>query len=544
MAGLSATAMAQTPPKLPPQVEPGRPPQPAPAPAEVPQADFDFQIQAPRATGEPQALDELTFPVSDVIIDGMTVFPIADFQKQIDEVKGKNVGLSAITKIAQEIEARYKAAGYVLSRAFVPPQRTGTGVFHITVLEGFIKGVSVENASPEVQAQIEAYLRPLVNVKPIALPALERALLLASDLPGVAASGILRPGDEVGSTELVVTVVETTIDGVVTGTNRGSKYAGPFSTFGVINYNGYLGLNEQISLGASLTLPHTAEQRYLSGRYQQPIGEQGLVASVESLYSVGQPGFNLKPFDIKTHSFKIGPRLAYPVIRSRSENLTVDGGLSYQQSTSTSLGQLLTRDIYPSMDARVNYTAADVLNGSFGAVVDVSHGFQGLGARGTGAPDLSRAKASPNFTKITADVRRIQPLFGPVSLSANFLAQYSMTPLYAGEEFSLGGSRIGRGYDPSEISGRDGYGGALELRFDSSDLTFMQPYVFYDYGTVYTHQPSDRTPSLASAGAGVRFTVLGDYTATVEAAQPLTRAPSTENGRRPLRILFDFAARF
>ena len=46
----------------------------------------------------------------------------------------------------------------------------------------------------------------VVGKKPIDLTTLERVLLLLNDLPGISGSGVLRQGDKLGASELIVTL--------------------------------------------------------------------------------------------------------------------------------------------------------------------------------------------------------------------------------------------------------------------------------------------------------------------------------------------------
>ena len=46
---------------------------------------------------------------------------------------GKDVTLTNILDVADAIEQKYRAMGYVLVRAYVPPQRVKDGVFTIKI---------------------------------------------------------------------------------------------------------------------------------------------------------------------------------------------------------------------------------------------------------------------------------------------------------------------------------------------------------------------------------------------------------------------------
>jgi len=539
-------ASPPAPPRLPGAVEPGRQPERPALSIPVPQADFDFQIQQ-RVGGDTRASDILRFRVAAIIIEGGVTFPPESFRDLTDPLINQQVTLGEITALAEAIENRYRAAGYILSRAFVPAQRVGDGNFRIQVVEGFIKSVSVEGASEGVRERVEGYLEGLTRMRPAHLAAIERGLLLSTDLPGVNAGGVLRPGDELGATELVVTVKETEISGSVSMNNRASRFAGPVSMSADANFNNLLGLAEQVSLSHTTTADlHSS--RSFALRYSQPLDDDGLLLKLESQYSYGEPGYTLKPLDVRSRGIRYGARLSYPVIRGRAENLTVEAGYTWQYSTAY-LGQTrstLSFDTYTALDVKATYLITDGWDGtnlvSVGATRGVPVRF--FDTTPLNAATNSRLGASPSFTKLTIDALRLQPLDYGFTAALSFSGQLGMDKLYAGEEFALGGARIGRSYDPAEITGASGIGGSIELRYADPDWGWGEPFIFYDVGKTYTRGGLQPTFGLSSGGFGVRLTLPGGFQATVDASVPLSRPQANDNGHRLWRFGFDIGVKF
>lgn len=540
----AAPAVAQVRPTIPGAVEPGRQVDRLQAPSAVPQADLEFSIPTPRRTTEPQASDGLKFTVQDVAIEGNTLFDKAALAPLLAPVLGREITVRDLMAIADAIEAKYRAAGYVLTRAIVPPQRVGNGAFRIRVIEGFIKAIIVEGASPSTKSRIVDMLSVLVD-RPAQLAIMERGLLLAGDLPGVSATGTLRPGDEAGAAELVVMVQERAIDLSASANNRGSRFAGRHLLSADAAASNTLGLNEQLSVSASFSSDFD-EQRYGGLRWAQPLGRDGLTLTASGSYSEGEPGLSLRTFDTETRSISAGARLAYPVIRERRRNLVIDLGMNWQENVVDLLGSRFTRDAYPSAELRAVYSEAGTwLRGATAVSLGVTRGFDTLGATSAGRADLSRNDGRPDFTKFTADLRRLQPLMEDVSASLTVLGQYSLDGLFGSEEFGVGGARIGRGYDPSEITGDHGIGTAFELRYSEALQPWSyQPYAFYDFGSVWNISGSNKQVSLASAGGGVRVALPYGLSGAFEVARQLTHAPFTGAREMETRFLFDVSARF
>ncbi len=534
------------PPRLPGAVEPGRQLDKPALSAPVPQADFDFQIQQ-RVGGDTRASDILRFKVLAIVVEGAVTFPPEALRDLTDPLVNKQVTLGEITTLAEAIEARYRSAGYILSRAFVPAQRVGDGNFRIQVVEGYIKSVSVEGASEGVRERIEGYLEGLTKMRPAQLPAIERALLLSTDLAGVNAGGVLRPGDEQGATELVVTVKETEISGSAAMNNRASRFAGPMSLSADVNFNNMLGYAEQISLSHTTT-PDLHSSRAYTLRYAQPIDDDGLLLKLESQYSYGEPGYTLKPLDVRSRGIRYSARLSYPIIRGRAENLTIEGGYTWQYSTAY-LGQsasTLSFDTYTAFDVKGTYLITDDWDGTNVISAGVTRGvpIRLLETTSANSSSTSRIGASPKFTKLTLDALRLQPLDYGFSAALTFMGQLSMDKLYAGEEFALGGSRIGRAYDPAEITGASGVGASLELRYSDPDWTWGEPFIFYDVGKTFTRGGLQPTFGLSSGGFGVRLTLPGGFLATVDASVPLSRPQANDNFHHLWRFGFDLGVKF
>ena len=96
---------------------------------------------------------------------------------------------------------------------------------------------------------------------------------------------------------------------------------------------------------------------------------------------------------------------------------------------------------------------------------------EGFGRDLSGASDdneqrLTRLEGDPTFTKLNADIQRLQRVTSHVNLLLNVSGQWANGPLLSSEEFGIGGMFVGRGYDPSEITGDEGVSGKAELQWN------------------------------------------------------------------------------
>lgn len=128
--------------------------------------------------------------------------------------------------------------------------------------------------------------------------------------------------------------------------------------------------------------------------------------------------------------------------------------------------------------------------------------------------------------------------------------QLSNDAQLSSEEFGFGGKDYGRGYDPSEIVGDDGYAGKIELQWNQPyDLDFVDKYhvyTFFDAGRVWNNDPvtaSQGIDTATSTGLGVRATFAKDVNAGLMIAYPLDRSVQTTGNQGP-RIFFNLSKDF
>lgn len=552
-AAFAATpAFAAPPVSLPGAVQPGhdRPlPQPEPA-----NPNFDFSVEAPHRSPVPRAVDEIKFKLVDIRIEGTKTLPASQFRPLYQGLIGKEISLANIFDVADGIEKEYRDAGYLLVRAYVPPQHVSDGIFTIKVVEGFVESTSVEGADPATARIIKGYLTPVLNQTPLQRASIERALLMSNDVPGVAATGVLRPAPNVpGASDLVVTVTQPQITGSLSANNRGSHFSGIWTVTGAAQYNGIFGGDE---LDAALTLaPHSLQQQ-ISGqmRYRTVIGDDGLVGSLIGAVSHGAPSGAIGAAEIRTDSWAVGPRLTYPFIRTRGQSLSIDGGFTVQSAKVEILGAPVSHDDWRVLDVGLTYSNSSLLSGTFSSTIDVAQGLSILGASSNHSPDLSLNGRSV-FTKLTGLARYANNslLPSPFSFSITGTGQYAANPLITGEQILFGGTQIGRGYDPGAITGDSGIGGDFELRYDTRytdwNIRGIEPYAFFDAAQVWNrNRPVAGIPlddySIASTGIGVRFWLPHNIYVAFEGARTLDAVPGSDNGKRATKFLTDIAITF
>ena len=490
------------------------------------------------STVAPAGAESIKLTVSRVVVSGATVYDAAEFAPLYADLIGPEIPLTAVYELARRITAKYGAAGYVLSRAVVPPQNLGRhgAVIRIQVVEGYVDQVvwPAEKLA-KYRDFFSDYTARIVADRPANIRTLERYLLLANDLPGLRFSTTLKPSKtSPNASTLIVEVKEKPFDAVARIDNRGTIARGPLQYLGQVTANNLAAAHEAFTLTYAGAF-QLEELQFVSANYRQVLNSEGLTAFATASYGVGKPGTALLHLlDYRTRSSAFEAGLFYPVIRAREKNLTLTALGYLTNDESFALGSPLTLDRIRGVRFKADGDWADSWLGVNQVNVTFSKGFQGLGSTANADPNAplpplptpSTNAGRVDFARIETTVSRTQPLLAGFSLFVAGYAQYAFTPLLVSEQCGYGGRFFGRAFDPSEMLGDHCWMALGELRYDIATpwkrLTKLQAYGYADHGQVYVINPGVGTPATqhgTSAGAGVRAAWDDVYTADLSVSK-------------------------
>lgn len=529
-----------------------------------PKSTFEPVVPEGDEVVPPAEAEEIKFVLSGVLVEGSTVYDETEFLPFYESLLGEEVSLGDIYRVAGRISAKYRGDGFILSRAVVPAQRIRDGLVRIQAIEGFINEVIIEGDVSRRESLLESYAAKIASERPLSARTLERYLLLADDLAGLTAKAVLTPSiDLPGASDLVLFVDQKSFEVSMAIDNRGTRFVGPFNASFTAKFNSLLGLHESTSLRA-IFASQPEELRFFQVSHTEVLGSEGTKLQLSYNVIRSRPGFTFETSagtNVESESQELKIRLSHPLIRTRSENLEVNASFTWTKSLTDLDFDALFDDRLRILRAGLAYDFVDQFRGINLIEFELSQGLDifnestSVGNDDTDDPKLSRLLGRSDFTKVTADISRLQRLGPGVSLLAAATGQYARTQLLSAEEFGYGGASFGRAFDSSEITGDHGAAGKLELQFGATaDETPMikdyQFYTFWDYGAVWRIDPvinSDdhHSKTGSSAGIGVRFNVTDNISAYVEINKPLTRDVNNRgtDGEKP-RAFFSLAARF
>jgi hemolysin activation/secretion protein len=490
-------------------------------------------------TNPPAQSRHLVMTLHAVHITGMTAFTTAQVQEIYAPYINHEITMDTVWLIAGELTEKYRNAGYFLSKVTVPEQKIKDGVVILNVAEGYIGDIKFDD--PLAQNRIiAAWLDKLRTYRPLKAEQLESVLLQINDLAGVNLHAVLQPLNdktEPGAVRLFLENNPTeAVSGRVSFDNNGSKFLGPYQI--TAQAQAMLLPQQKTSVTVLSALP-MSELKYGGIKQEIPVMMGGEV-EVYANRTAAQPGYTLKREDIESDSTLLGVALDYKIIRQRQENLTARVAFESRNTDSDILDTPLTRDYIRALRANLAYETADGWNGYDQFSGTLSQGLDIFGASPAGQLNLSRAEATPDFTKFEASFNRLQPLNQRFTLVTAAAMQVASGPLYSSEEFGYGGQAFGRAYDDSEITGDHGVAATAELRYMDLDAQYgvkPVPYGFYDVGIVWNDDRDQAArASGSSGGAGVKLLSDLGITADFDVAFPLTKPidnPLEGNGKNP-----------
>lgn len=408
------------------QIQPATPPSPSPSGTGLTIERGDGAKLPPGAP----------FLVKTLQITGNTLFDTPTLHALVADAEGKSLTLSQLGELAARITGYYQSRGYPLARAIIPAQTIAAGIVRIEVIEARYGQISLDNRSRVNNSLLQATLSPLQSGQVIGQTGLDRTLLLLSDIPGVLVAATLKPGQAVGTSDLLVnTTPGPAVTGNVVLDNYGNRYTGRARIGGTVNVINPLQHGDVLSVtglssGSGLNYGRITYESLLNGQGTR-IG--GSYAALR--YELGEPLAALKA----NGSARVGSLWAkHPLVRSRDANLY--GQIQYD-------GKQLKDRIDTSgirtdrhLDNWTLSLAGDalLLGGINSWNLGWTSGRVGFDDSAAQMADAATARTQGGFSKLNANLARLQSLSPKNALYLAFSGQWANTNLDSAEKMSAG----------------------------------------------------------------------------------------------------------
>ena len=462
-----------------------------------------------------QAEPEARFPVRAFRITGATAFSASEMLPLLRDFEGRDLGLADLEQAAARITNFYREHGYLVARAYVPVQDIREGEVEIAVLEGRFGELEVRNTSRLSSDLVRDTLSQASSGAVIRQAPLERDLLLLKELAGVSSNATLKPGAQVGTSDLGVDVTPgRTFTGTLEADNYGNRYTGSLRLGGSVAAANLAGRGDLLSVRGLVT--EQTDLWYGRAAYQVPVSGNGLrlgAAFSRTYYTLGQ-GFRALDANGNANIYSLFG--VYPAVRSVRGNLDAQVSFDYLDlDDQYRLTDFSNPRWIRSFSLGLNGDARDeVLGGGVNAAsVAYVNGY--LQFRDQVAAQINQAttQSAGSFDKVAYSALRLQRFTDTLQLYLGIQGQFAGKNLDPSQKFVLGGPNGVRAYPQGEGVGDDGFLGTAELRYTLPPwawITRPQLFAFFDGGTIRINQDQFRPGinRITQYGAGLGANLL------------------------------------
>lgn len=526
------------------QVQPSQPFAPPPR-GEAP--TLNNQENAPA----PPVRPPVSVDVKSIQILGNTLVETDTLHGLVADAEGKTLTLDQLDEMATRISRYYRGRGQSFARAVVPAQVISSGVVRFLVIEARYGKVGIDNQTRVNDLLLQATAAPLQGGRPVEQALLDRSLLLMSDIPGVMVQATLRPGEGLGSSDLVIQATPGPgTSGSLVLDDYGNSYTGRGRLGGTVFFNNPLRRGDVLgvsglSSGAGVNYGRVSYESLLNGQ-----GTRGGAAYSMLNYKIGGSLQELGAHGSAETESLWG---RHPLLRSQAAN--VYGQVQYdnlQLRERIDMAGMKTDRHLGSWTSSLSGDWRDtLLSGGISTwSLAWTRGRVGFDVAEAQLSDAASARTEGWFSKTNLNFSRLQRWGDRGSLYVSWAGQWANTNLDSSQKMSVGGPYSVRAYDVSALSGDAGYRGSIELRYDLGAVGGgrLQALAFWDGAYLKVNQrpwtPGTNTATFSGAGVGLDWSGYNQWRARAYLASPLGTAPELVKAPDAMRMWTELAYRF
>jgi hemolysin activation/secretion protein len=465
------------------------------------------------------------------VIDGSTVYSAPELFPLYGDQLGKPITRELVRDVAAAVAARYQRDGYARPTIDVQDELAASGIVRLNVREPRITRVTIAGDPGPYRARLALLTARLDTAAPVRPADVQRMLVGMRALPGLSvAASTRRDANALFGQELLLDASFRPVDNMLRLTNRATEEIGPYFVTGQLVGNGLLGRGER--LGLLFTAAHDVDEYGGAGVFGDFfVGSHGTRLMLMGLVSRSDP--TEEPVDLedlyRRQRTSIG--ITQPVQLESGTALVLSGGFDLDD-------QVIERDAADLRDDRLRILHVGARAGwrhegerQTSLLLQLRKGLDGLGSQ-LEAEDLVDDPRDVDFLSARLQATHVAGLWESWTLRLDGFAQQSADVVPDSERFKIGGDRLGRGFEITEIAGDQGLGGKVELRRGLPAPSFLpgatEAYGFYDIGAAWRNDvPGRQSAATAGTGVALRTEHLTTY---LELAKPLTH-PDVEGDK-------------
>jgi hemolysin activation/secretion protein len=483
------------------------------------------------------------FLVKSIQLSGNSVFGGATLHALIADAEGKSMTLPELGAVIARVSAYYHSHGYPLARAIIPAQTIQDGAVRVEIIEARYGQITLANHSRVSDPLLQATLAPVQTGQVIGQAPLNRALLLLSDIPGVAVAATLKPGETVGTSDLEVqTAATSAVAGDVSVDNDGNRYTGRARLGGTVSFIDPLHHGDALSLTG---LTSGSGMNYGSVGYEALLNGAGtrMGGSYSALHYI--LGSTLAPLDGHGIADVESLWLKHPFVRTQDFNIY--GQIQYDHKHLND--DIDASDIHTDrhLDDFTASVAGDLRDSLLSGGVNTwslgwTSGRLNFDNGAAQLADSTTARTQGGFSIWNATFSRLQHVSAGDSVYLTLTGQWSNSNLDPAEKMVAGGPFTVRAYDIGALSGDTGVLASAEFRHDLRLLWNgqLQAVAFADSEHVTINHdvwaPGPNSATLSGAGLGFNWSDAKQWNAKAYIAVPIGGTPELIDRNNAARV--------
>lgn len=478
------------------------------------------------------------FELMSVSLPGSTLLDLEMIDAMFAGEIGTCITPELIGVALDRLNGYFLDAGYVTTRAYITPQDLATGTLEITVVEGRIEDIRLNDNSPQDQRRIRmafaASPGDILNINEI-----DQGLAQMNRPQSVKATLNLVPGTEAGQTivQIEEEIVRKPVRYKLGLDNSGSSGTGTRKSTLGIDADNLLSMNETISVSHI----GSSDTNALAGSITVPVGRNTIEAS--SSYSD-----YLSDVDSVTQIFGRTDtrevKVTRALFKTKTGDVKAELSLNKKMTRRTINDLLLTPQRLTTARAGLKYSGRMENGTALSANVYLAAGTKLLNA--TRDVNLDKTAPRAQFRKLQMDGSATFPQIPGVTVQTTYAAQVAPHPLYSSEQISAGGQKSVRGFKGNAISGDSGFYAQTDVILPVPQGLVpksMEPYAaaVQLYGGLDVGMTRDlangQTNVVAGGGGGMRMN-FGGFSGEVGAGAPLYRKHGSKGSRFETYVKF------
>lgn len=491
--------------------------------------------------------EKVKFVLKGIVFSGKSPIPEQEMQQVFAKYLNKKISVQKLHELVQELSNTFMSKGYILSKAYIPKQKSKNGIIKISIIAGHFKSYTIAGNPPaNIKAKIDELIKPVMREHPMNTKTLENALLTINQIPGCSVRSIISPHkniDQAAHLTLVTEVKDSYFS--AHADNYLNRVDGSVRLDAELkNYDVFPG--SELGIRASQTVnPEVSHYIILNSKF--PLGLKGNFVNFSYTSLKNRPNYSAIGFTIDTTGRSKIWRVSvtHPIINTRlySQNIFFD----LKKANTTLESTTAFDDRIAAFDIGSSWSFLGPKFSKSNIAITWEHGLGSAFGAGKTTQNLSRQDGSFNFNKFNLHFKSSKFINPIMNASIDVYAQTSYDVLLAPEEFAFGGRYCGIGYDPSEMMGDDGYCVHKQLNIllpkpNKVGLKNWYAFAFHDNGII-KNRTIDTSTALkrdeaSSFGLGLGMQFNSKIHAKLLYGLPLDHDIGLENNRKG-RLFFN-----